>query len=85
MSKEKKSVIVYSTPTCPYCDQVKDYLKEKKISYQEIDLSKNPEKGEELVKKTGQMGVPVTIVSEGDEEEVIIGFDIDKISNALSL
>ncbi len=85
MSKEKKTVIVYSTPTCPYCDQVKDYLKDKSISYQEIDLSKNPEKGEELVKKTGQMGVPVTIVSEGDDEEVIIGFDIDKINNALSL
>lgn len=85
MSKEKKSIVVYSTPTCPYCDQIKDYLKEKEVSYQEIDLSKNPEKGEELVKKTGQMGVPVTIVSDKNGEEVIIGFDINKINSALNI
>lgn len=83
---KKKSITIYSSPACPYCDQVKNYLTEKDINFQEINLSEQPEKAEELVKKTGQMGVPVTMIKKDqDEEEIIIGFDIDKINSALGL
>ncbi len=80
-----KKVKVFSTPTCPYCDQLKDYLKEKKVEFEEVDLSKKPDEAEKLVKKTGQMGVPATIITDGDDEEAIVGFDVEKINKALDI
>jgi len=80
-----KEVKVFSTPTCPYCDQLKDYLKEKKVEFEEIDLSKKADEAEKLIKKTGQMGVPAIIITNGDEEEVIVGFDVEKIDKALDI
>jgi glutaredoxin-like YruB-family protein len=82
MSKEVK---VFSTPTCPYCDQLKNYLTEKNVKYTEINLAEKPEEAEKLVKKTGQMGVPATIITNGDDEQAIVGFDVDKINQALGL
>ncbi len=73
-------VTVYSTPTCPYCNMAKDFLKEKGVEYEEIDVSENEEKAREMVQKSGQMGVPVLEIG----EEVIIGFDKEKIEAALS-
>ena len=70
--KEKNSkVIVYSTPTCPYCNALKDFLKENKIKFENIDVSKNQKAAREIVKKSGQTGVPVTIIN----GKVIVGFD----------
>jgi len=80
-----KEVKVFSTPTCPYCDQLKDYLKEKKVEFEEIDLSKKADEAEKLIKKTGQMGVPAIIITNGNEEEVIVGFDVEKIDKALDI
>ena len=53
------SVIVYSTTTCPYCHLVKDYLKKKKVEFVDINVAENRAKAEEMMKKSGQMGVPV--------------------------
>lgn len=64
-------VIVYTTPTCPYCHMVKDFLTEKGISFEERDVARNPAYAQELVRNTGQMGVPVTIIN----GEVVVGFD----------
>ena len=64
-------VIVYSTPTCPYCNALKDFLKENKIKFENIDVSKNQKAAREIVKKSGQTGVPVTII----DGKVIVGFD----------
>ncbi len=80
MSDDKK-VIVYSTPTCPYCKQIKAYLKEKSIEYDDIDVAANPDKAQEMIDKSGQMGVPVVMIG----EEVIVGFDKEKINKALGL
>ena len=65
------AVKVYSTPTCPYCNALKDFLKENKIKFENIDVSKNQKAAREIVKKSGQTGVPVTIIN----GKVIVGFD----------
>jgi len=65
------AVKVYSTPTCPYCNALKDFLKENKIKFENIDVSKNQKAAREIVKKSGQTGVPVTII----DGKVIVGFD----------
>ena len=71
---------VYSTKTCPWCIKLKEYLKEKKIEYEDIDVGADQKAAEEMVKKSGQMGVPVTDV----DGKIIIGFDQEEIEKALS-
>ncbi|MBU1135162.1 MAG: glutaredoxin family protein [Nanoarchaeota archaeon] len=72
-------VIVYSTKTCPYCDMLKDFLKEKGVEFEEIDVSQNQEKAREMVEKSGQMGVPVTEIN----GKIIVGFNKEAIEEAL--
>jgi len=74
-------VKVYSTPTCPYCVRVKEYLKQKNINFQNIDVSSDKVSLEEMVKLTGQMGVPVVVI----DGEVVVGFDRAKIDSLLSV
>jgi glutaredoxin 3 len=77
MSKVK----IYSTPTCVYCVTLKRFLQEKNISFEEVDVSEDKEAADEMIEKTGQMGVPVVEI----DDEVIVGFDRDKISKLLNL
>jgi len=72
-------VKVYSTPTCPYCAQVKAFLKEKGVEYDDINVAEDQEKAEEMVKKSGQMGVPQIEIG----DELIVGFDKAAIEEAL--
>jgi len=72
---------VYSTETCPYCNALKSFLKENKVKFEEIDVEKNQKAAEEMVEKSGQMGVPVTIIN----GEIIVGFDREKIEKKLKL
>ena len=76
-----KNVRVYSTPTCPHCIRAKQFLKDNNIAYENVDVSVSQEKAQEMVDKTGQMGVPVLDI----EGKIIIGFDKDAISKALEL
>jgi glutaredoxin len=62
----------------------KDWLKEKKIKFKEFDVAKNPKAAEELVKESGQMGVPVIIIGEGKDKKVLVGFDQGKLENLLT-
>ena len=75
-----KKVKVYSTPTCPYCHRAKDYLKEKNISFEDIDVSVNREAADEMMKISGQMGVPVITV----DDEVVVGFDKNRLEELLA-
>jgi len=70
---------VYTTPSCPYCTKLKNWLEEQDIDYKAFDLSQNKEKAQELIQKTGQRGVPQTLIKDGDEEKAVIGFQPDKI------
>ena len=74
-------VTIYSTPTCHYCHRAKDYLKEKKVEFTDIDVSVDTVKAQEMVDKSGQMGVPVLDINGA----LVIGFDKAKIDQLLSL
>ncbi len=76
-----KRVIVYSTPTCPYCIRAKQFLTENNIPFENYDVSSDQQKAEEMIQKSGQMGVPVLDIG----GEIILGFDKDKIKAALGL
>jgi len=76
-----KTIKVYSTNTCPYCTMAKDFLKDNKVEFENINVSDDREAAQEMVEKSGQMGVPVIIIG----EEVIVGFDKEKIKEVLNL
>ena len=73
------AVKVFSTPTCPYCKMAKDYLTEKDVTFEEVDVSADAAGRDEMMKKSGQMGVPVIMV----DSEVIIGFDMERLEGLL--
>ena len=77
----QKKVLIYSTPTCPFCHQTKDYLKEKKIVFTDFDVSADSAKAQEMIDKSGQMGVPVLDI----EGKIIVGFDKEAIDKELGL
>lgn len=72
---------VYSTPTCPYCHTLKAFLKEKGIEFVDIDVSQDHKALEEMVEKSGQMGVPVANI----DGQMVVGFDRDKICKLLKI
>ena len=72
-------VKVYSTPTCPYCKMAKSYLNEKRITYDDIDVTRDATGRDEMIKKSGQMGVPVIFV----DGELVIGFDKERLEGLL--
>lgn len=72
-------ITTYTNPSCPWCIELKTWLKKKKIEYKDLDITEEDEFREELVSKTGQLAVPVIFV----EDEFIIGFDKDKIEEMI--
>lgn len=79
MSDTKSTVTVYSTTWCGFCKQAMKYFDSINVKYSEIDVEKDQAAAEEMVKKTGQMGVPVITIG----EHTIVGFDKPKIDIAL--
>ncbi|MCF7892444.1 MAG: glutathione S-transferase N-terminal domain-containing protein [Candidatus Omnitrophica bacterium] len=76
-----EKVLVYGTPTCPYCQKVKEYLKENNIDFTNYDVSSDQEKLEEMKDKSGQMGVPVVEI----DGKIIKGFDQEKLNQVLGI
>ncbi|MFA5357726.1 MAG: glutaredoxin domain-containing protein [archaeon] len=72
-------ILVYSTKTCPYCVMAKNWLRDKKIKFEDFDVGVDRKKAEEMIEKSGQMGVPVIEI----DGEIIIGFDQAKIESIL--
>jgi len=77
----QKSVVVYGTPTCSWCNTIKDYFKKSSIRFRYIDVSRNQKAAEEMVKRSGQQGVPQTVIG----GKVVIGFDKAKIDQLLNI
>jgi len=75
------NIIVYTTPSCPYCYQLKDFLGKNKIEYKEIDLSSNQKIAEEIVQRSGQMAVPIIEI----DGEIMVGFDEKKLKGKLNI
>lgn len=76
-----KKTIIYSTPNCGYCELAKEFFKANKIEYKEIDVSEDDKAAREMVRKSGQMGVPVIEI----DGKMIVGFDKPKVKKALGL
>lgn len=76
-----KKVKIYSTSTCPYCMRAKEFLKDNNIDFEDIDVSSDQAKAQEMINISGQMGVPVLDIG----GEIIIGFDKEKIKKTLGL
>lgn len=72
---------VFSSPTCPYCFTLKEFLKKNNIEFEDIDVSKDKKALEEMIEKSGQMGVPVVDI----DGEIVVGFDKQKISKLLNI
>ncbi len=74
-------VKVYSTATCPYCVMAKKYFEENNIAFEDIDVSASQSAAQEMIKKSGQMGVPVIEI----DGKIFVGFDRAGIKKALGL
>lgn len=74
-------IIIYSAPWCVYCKMVKQYLDEKKIEYTELDVSSDDKAKDEMIEKSGQLGIPVVDI----DGKIIIGFDKPAINAALNI
>lgn len=76
-----KNVTIYSTPTCGYCNMAKDFFASNNINYTEYNVATDETKRNEMIEKTGQMGVPVITI----DNEVVIGFDENRLRQLLGL
>jgi len=75
-----KKVTIYSTPTCQYCEQAKEYMKENEIDYKEYDVSSDTDRRKEMIEKSGQMGVPVIVIG----EDMMVGFEKDRFEEMIN-
>ncbi len=73
------AVALYTTPTCTFCTKVKQYLKQNRVTFTEYNIAKDPRRADEMVKKSGQTGVPVLDI----HGKIVVGFDVPKIEKAL--
>lgn len=82
-----KKVTIYTTPTCGYCKLAKAMFQEKGVTYSEKDVAADSTAADEMIQKSGQMGVPVITISneDGSDEKLIVGFDKAGILAALGL
>lgn len=76
-----KTIKIYSTPSCPYCHTLKAFLKERSIEFDDIDVALDEKARDEMIEKSGQMGVPVIDI----DGEIVVGFDKEKIAGLLGI
>lgn len=75
------NIIVFTTPTCGWCRKIKEYLKTHGHTFKEIDVSKDPAAAQDMIRKSGQMGVPQLWIN----NVPVVGFDREKIDRLLSM
>ncbi len=74
-------VKVYTTPACPYCFTLKEFLKEHKIKFEEVDVSQDKKARDEMIKKSGKMEAPIIEI----DGQIVVGFDKEKITKLLKI
>ena len=80
-----KNITIYTTNTCGYCVMVKKWLTSKNIGYDEVNLDTSPERAREALEISGQLAVPVTVVTKDDDsKEVIVGYNLAKLAPAIA-
>jgi len=80
MTNQVYKIKIYSTPACPFCQMAKDFFADRGLEYEEIDVSINEKAADEMIQKTGQMGVPVIEI----DGNIVIGFNRDEIEKLLT-
>jgi glutaredoxin-like YruB-family protein len=80
MERQPK-VVIFSTPTCSFCNAAKRYFREKSVRFTDVDVSRDESAARDMMRRTGQMGVPVILI----DNRPIIGFDRPKIDQLLQL
>jgi glutaredoxin 3 len=80
-SKHQPRVIVFSTPTCSFCNMTKKYFREKGIKFKDVDVSRDPVAARDMVRRSGQQGVPVIHIG----GKIVVGFDRPKIDKYLGI
>ena len=81
MANQQHRVIVFSTPSCPWCVRVKEYLRSRQISFKDVDVARDQAAATEMVKKSGQQGVPQLWI----DGRVVVGFDQARINQYLGI
>lgn len=79
------NITIYSTATCGFCKMLKSYLQDKGIEYSEKHADQDPAIAQELYDKSGQLGVPFTVIEKNGKEEQVLGFDRKKIDEILEI
>ena len=80
-----KDITIYTTNTCGYCVMVKKWLTTKGHTYSEVNLDEQPERTQEALAISGQLAVPVTVVTKQDDtQEVIVGYNLAKLAPAVA-
>lgn len=80
-----KNITIFTTNTCAYCVMVKKWLASKNIAYEEVNLDINPERQKEAYEASGQLAVPVTVITKQDDsKEVVVGYNLAKLAPAVS-
>lgn len=80
-----KNITIYTTNTCAYCVMVKKWLQSKGIDYEEVNLDSNPERQKEAFEASGQLAVPVTVITKDDDsKEVVVGYNLAKLAPAVA-
>ena len=77
----QKQVVIYSTPTCHFCEAAKNFFNQNKVAYIDYNVAEDQEKAREMVERSGQMGVPVIFIG----DDMVIGFDEPRIRELLGL
>jgi glutaredoxin-like YruB-family protein len=80
-AKAQPRVIVFSTPTCSFCNMAKKYFREKGIKFNDVDVSRDPAAARDMVRRSGQQGVPVIDIG----GKIVVGFDRVKINKYLGI
>lgn len=80
-SQRFRNVVVYTSPTCSWCSTLKDYLNRHRIPFREVDISRDERAAQELVRRSGQMGVPQTDI----DGRIVVGFDKNLLNSLLGI
>ena len=79
--QQQPKVVIFTTPTCSFCNAAKQYFRTNSIRFTEVDVSRDSAAARDMVRKTGQMGVPVILIN----NRPIVGFDKPKIDQLLQI
>lgn len=80
-----KNITIYTTNSCGYCVMVKKWLTNKNLSYEEVNIDQDPSRSGEPYQLSGQLAVPVTIVTKSDDsKEVVVGYNLAKLAPAVA-